>query len=386
MKKAGIFAVVFAVVACGPGEAQVGDETLRPDVLEANAEDQAWEFTETEQGLTAPFGITGSMPASRVELTQIVAQLYRPYALAFKPGEGSLWIVNRGDDSSVIVDNPGKSTQKVTRFRDDSNHFMNNPTQLAFSKTKAEFAVSLDSVNDYNGQAAPNYFTGPTLFTANRKDYQGGAASHYDMLHHSPRSLGISVGARPATAAQEMREYWVFNGNSGAIDRYFFNQPHELGADDHSDGITIRYATGQLKRSGELPGHVAFDAATRQLYVADVGNNRIVRLDTRISVNTARRIPAYHSETALWEVPGAKVTVVTTQVSQPTGLLVVAGQLVVAEHATGKVKVFTTAGTFKGELDTGLGAGRLMGLAEGPDGKLYAVDAKGGRAVRVDIR
>lgn len=381
-------AVVVGVFACGPAEEPQLSEFPDSQVAAANADDQAVAFdATTEQAATAaPFNINGTVVASSVKAVVIAEKLFKPTAMAFKPGDGSLWILNRGDDTTVVVDNPGKSTAKAAKFYDDSNHFMNNPTGIAFSPTKAEFAVSLDSINDYNGRAAGNYFTGPTLFTSDRRYFEGGTNSHYDMLHHSPKAMGIAVGARPATGQADMREYWVFNGNSGSVDRYFFNRPHQLGGDDHSDGITVRYATGQLKRVAEAPSHLAFDVATRQLYLADTGSGRVVRLDTRTSLSTARRIPAYHAETPLYEVPGTKVETVATGLGKPSGLLLVNGQLVVGEYATGHVKVLSTTGVVKGDLDTGLGASALAGLAQGPDGKLYVLDGRGGRALRLDLQ
>jgi hypothetical protein len=382
-----LLAAVILLAACGPDLRQRGAEFPDSAVQAANDEDQGYEFdsASSEQQVTASFGISGTVPASKVTATLIADKLYRPMALAFKPGEGSLWVVNRGDDSSAVIDNPGKSTAKVNRFSDDSNHFMNNPTQLAFSKTKQEFAVSLDSVNDYNGQAPANYFTGPTLFTSERRYYEGGSQSHLDMLHHSPKSMGIAVGARPSTGAQDMREYWVFNGNSGSIDRYFFNKPHELGGDDHSDGITVRYAVGQLQRAIDVPGHLAFDANSRQLYIVDTGNNRVVRFDTRMPISTAHLIAGYQNETPLYEVPNAKLATVVSGLNKPSGLLIASGRLFVGEYGTGHIKVYTVGGTLKGDLDTGLGANTLTGLAAGPDNKLYALDSKGGRALRLDV-
>ena len=138
-----LFAVSLLAVGCGPTEG-FPDSAIQA----ANDEDQGYAFDaeSTEQGVTSAFSINGIVPASRVKLTLIADRLYRPTSLAFKPVEGSLWVVNRGDDSSAIIDEPGKSTARVTRFYDDSAHFMNNPTQLAFSKVKSEFAVSLDSI------------------------------------------------------------------------------------------------------------------------------------------------------------------------------------------------------------------------------------------------
>lgn len=374
------------IFSCGVGTAEVGQGLTDPAVLEANAEDIAATDV-TEQEVTSPFGISGTHAASEIATTVILrSNLSAPSSLAFKPGEGSLWIVNQGDDSSVIVDRPGKPDQRVTQYWDDSDHFMNNPTQLAFSRVREELAVSLNTLNDYNGQARPNYFTGVTLYTADRDDYRGDAASHLDMLHHSPWAMGLAPGVRPTTAASDKREFWVLNGLAGSIDRYFFHAPHALGADDHSDGITIRYATGGLKRQGSIPSHLAFNTATRTLYIADTGNGRIAKLNTRLSVSSAVQIGGYHDETPLYELVGSQVQAVTRDfaLSRPSGLLYKGSRLIVAENGTGHIKVFDLSGTQKGDLDTGLGAGALAGLAEGPDGKLYFLDARGGRVLRLD--
>lgn len=381
------FLAALTVVAVGCGPVETFPDL---DIQAANDDDVGVSFDTTEQELVSAFGISGTIAASRVTMTVISDKLmYRPTGIAFKPGEGSLWVVNRGDDSTTIIDNPGTPGQKVTRFFDDSAHFLNNPTQLAFSRLKSEFAASLDSVNDYNGQAAGNYFTGPTLFTSNRADFEGGSGSHLDMLHHSPKAMGIAAGVRPTTTASEMREYWVFNGLAGSIDRYFFNKPHELGGDDHSDGITIRYVAGQVKRLDGVPSHLAFDTTSRQLYVADTGNHRVVRLDTRVAINTAKQISAYHGETRLWGLSGVQVQVIADEgdgLVKPSGLLVKSGLVVVGDQASGKIRVFSAAGLLKGEVDTTLGAGKLGGLAEGPDGLLYVLDSVGGRVLRMNIR
>ena len=124
-------AVLMLAVGCGPNEVTTAFEVFpEPSIQAANDEDVGFEFDSAEQPLASAFGITGIVSPSRVTLTVISNEfMYRPTSLAFKPGEGSLWVVNRGDDSTVIIDNPGKSTQKVTRFFDDSAHLLNNPTQ-----------------------------------------------------------------------------------------------------------------------------------------------------------------------------------------------------------------------------------------------------------------
>jgi hypothetical protein len=340
-------------------------------------------------GASGAFGISGTIPASRVTLRPILSQgLDGPTAMALNPRDGSLWIVNEGDDSSVVIDAPGTSRQRATKYRDDSAHFMNNPTAIAFSPNHDEFATAQETRNDYNGAAPPNMFMGPTLWTADRRHYDGGTRSHLDMLHHSPNAMGIAAGA-PGRGRSDHREYWVFNGDAGSIDRYWFNKPHVLGGTDHADGKTYRYAPGELARVPGVPGHMAFDAARGQLYIADTGHGRIVKLDTRGSVAGARPIRGYHDETPLFGMPGTHVTPLTGRdagLVAPCGLIVKDGKIVVSDHATGHIKVFGEDGTLEGDLDTGLGAGAITGLAEGPGGKLYALDRKHGRLVEVDIR
>lgn len=339
-------------------------------------------------GGTGAFGIQGVVPAARVRLRTLLSQgLARPAAMAFHP-DGSLWIVNRLDDSTTIVDAPGAANQQARRFQDDSDHFMNNPLAIAFSRTRREHAVALESINDYNGAAPGNYFSGPTLFTSDRAIFQGGAASHLDMLHHSPLAVGIAAGERPAAGQADRREYWVFNGNSGCIDRYFFKEPHVLGGHDHADGETYRYGSG-LRRVNGVPGHLALDTQTGLLYVADTGNGRIARLDTRAgSLAQAVPIQGIHQETPLKRVQGAQLETLTPAgaLSRPAGLILSAGgKLVVSDHGTGKIAVFEADGTLLGEADTGLGAGALMGLAETPQGKLLVLDGRNNQLLELTI-
>lgn len=331
------------------------------------------------------FGISGTVPASRVVVRTLLSRgLDTPTAMAVNPHDGALWIVNRGDDSSVVVDAVGRSNQRSVKYRDDSDHFMNNPMAIAFSKGRNEFATIQDTDNDYNGRAYGNNFMGPTVFSADRSIYDGGASSHLDMLHHSPDSVGIAAGEDSRS-----REYWVFNGDSGAIDRYFFHEPHELGGHDHSDGETFRYGAGSLKRIAGVPGHLALDERTGTLYIADTGNHRIARLDTRGDVSDATPIRGYHDETPLYRVGGARIESVTSSSAglvAPSGLLLQKGKLVVGDYATGHVKVFTQDGELVGDLDTGLGANALTGLAASPDGTLLALDAKRDRLVEIEVR
>jgi hypothetical protein len=306
-------------------------------------------------------------------------ELQRPTALAFNPRDGSIWIVNYAGDSTTVVTGVGTPQPSVRRYRDYSDHYLDNPTAIAFSPTRNEFGTTGDSRNDYNGRQRGNDFMGPTLWTASLAHFDGGTRSHLDMLHHSPLAMGIAAGL-DATR----REYWVFNGRDQSIDRYFFNEPHELGGTDHRDGQTYRYARTQLRRVRGVPGHLALDPTSQQLYIADTGRGRIAVLDTRASLQTARPIPRSHAETPLLLVPKRKLRTLARGFTRPAGLVLARGRLIVGDYATGVLTVLRLDGAVETRFDTGVGPNALTGMALGPDGGLYLLDARRNRLLRLD--
>ena len=322
----------------------------------------------------------GTGDANGPALTVVLdRELARPTDLAFDPRAGALWIVNYAGDSTTVVTGAGTPAQGVRSFWDYSEHYLNNPTAIAFSPTLREFATVGDNRNDYNGRFPANDFMGPTLWTSRRGDFEGGTRSHLDMVHHSPLAMGIAAG-RDA----KRREYWVFNGQAGAIDRYFFNKPHVLGGNSHADGRTYRYAPGELQRVEGVPGHLAFDPASRRLYVADTGNGRVAVLDTRAPLRSARRIAGTHGETPLLLMPNQPLRTLATGFERPAGLALARGRLIVGDYATGAVSVLRLDGTLETRVDTGLGRDALTGIALGPGRALYLLDARTNRLLRLD--
>ena len=320
-------------------------------------------------------GVGANGPALTVVLDH---ELARPTALAFSPRDGALWIVNYAGDSTTVVTGVGTANQNVRSHWDYSEHYLNNPTGIAFSPALNEFSSVGDNANDYNGRYRANYFMGPTLWTADLGQFEGGTRSHLDMVHHSPFSMGIAAGRDSAR-----REYWVFNGDAGSIDRYFFNQPHELGGSNHRDGVTYRYARRALKRVAGVPGHLAFDAASGLLYIADTGAGRIAVLDTRPPLSRSRRLRD-NGETRLYLMPNIRLRTLARGFQRPSGLLLARGRLVVGDYRTGVLSVLRLDGTVESRLDTGLGGDALTGIALGPDGALYVLDARGNRLLRLD--
>lgn len=161
-----------------------------------------------------------------------------------------------------------------------------------------------------------------------------------------------------------------------------------IGADDPSDGLTYRYAPGQLRASSGVPGHMALDPSTGHLYIADTGNAWIVRLDTRTSLSGADQIQAWHDETPLYAVLNTRVVAVTGAGSGlvvPAGLLLKGGDVVAGDFGNGHIRVFGADGRLEGQVNTGLGARALTGICESADGRLLALDAARNRLVEVEI-
>jgi len=312
-----------------------------------------------------------------------------PRDLGFHPERiGELWIVNRADDSTTIVfDAPEDATNVEWRVDAFALHFMEEVSSIAFGaknyRDDYTFATCQESENTYNGRTAPNYFMGPALWTANLDIYAIndpiGLGSHLDMLHESPNCMGI--------AHEEENVYWVFDGYNRRIVRYDFQEDHDAGYDDHSDGI-IRFVTApRVTRVPDVPSHMIMDKATKVLYVADTGGKRILALDTttgkKAGDRTARE-PGTVSENwdgfDFWEV----VPTTSGILEAPSGIALHGDTLYVSDNATGEILAFDLEGNLLRRLATGVEPGGLMGIEVGPDQKLYFVDAVGNKAYRID--
>ena len=330
----------------------------------------------------------GDHSAGSVTLT-VIAQasdgLRRPRDLQFHNSrEDELWIVNRQDDSTVTVyaaTTPERNAvKKIDAF---ALHFMEEVSSMAFGKPD-QFATCQESRNTYNGQSPqPNDFMGPALWTADPAIYAvvdpEGLGSHLDMLHESPLCMGI--------AHVQDNIFWVFDGMDGALVYYDFAEDHGAGYDDHSDGVILRYASGEVLRVADVPSHMVFNADNNHLYVADTGHSRVLKFDTS-SGTSGPLLPAKEQGTVHRRYTGAVLTDVVTaasgDVSKPSGLELHDGLIWVSDNENGRISAFTMEGTRVNYLDTGLPTGSLMGMTFGPDGRLYFVDAVGNQVLRVE--
>jgi DNA-binding beta-propeller fold protein YncE len=332
---------------------------------------------------TGEFHSHAALEAVAKPAVQVIlrSKLDHPTGLAVDPRNGSLWIVNRGDNGITIVERPGSRRPVVLHSVDYGKHYLWRPAAIAFSRGGDEFATAQDA-GGFGSRM------GPTLWPGNAGAFRGNAhlhRIHLDMLHHSPHSIGIAAGADEAR-----REYWVFNGAARSIDRYFFNEPHPPGGNDHGDGLTYRYAEGEVRRGPKVPGHLALDRANGHLYIADTGHRRIARLSTSTSTGTPHLLNAGSAlEGPLYEVQGSTVETVvppSAGLKAPSGLLLHAGALWIGDYGTGRIHVFRLDGTRVRTIDTRLGRNSITGIALSSDGWLYVLDVRRNRLVRLRAR
>ena len=129
------------------------------------------------------------------------------------------------------------------------------------------FGTCHESRNTYNDQGPGDDFMGPTLWTSDPEIFGHGTlmqpstfslfgmpvdlGSHIDMLHEFLSNMGI--------AWEEENVYWVFDGMNNSIDRVDFAADHDVGFDDHSDGIITQYIKGEVQRTEDIPSHLEYD-------------------------------------------------------------------------------------------------------------------------------
>ena len=362
--------------------------------------------------------------------SNFLAPFATPRALAFHPVSGDLWVANQDTDAltvlrgaSAYVSDGGAPSIAESRHRLDRAryHYMDKMAALAFGSDAAgaPLVTCQESENDYDGSKTPNRFMGPSLYDTIKVEGtvktggwpsgseiyvdQAGAPcdpesaesdatcfmTHTDMLHATPLCVGIAHDPEPITPFANV--FWVNDGLNETLVRYDFEQPHGPGSLDHALANVRRYPEISLTRVAGVPGHVVVDAATRAVFVADVGGGRVVAVhaDSGVFCGDARN--DLGGNFTLWSSPEpsfeysmfgcASHYALVAGLDRPSGLALRGNVLYVGEHGTGKILAFhKTTGVKLGEVATGSSA--LFGLAIQPDtGDLFFADGDAANGV-----
>jgi hypothetical protein len=247
---------------------------------------------------------------------------------------------------------------------------MHTASAIAMSEN-GTFGNTLDcqDANDSDG-----YFTGPVLWDSDTSVYaranQNGPllGSHLDMIHQTPYGEGI------ASAGENV--YWVFDGFHNAIVKYDFVQPHIVGGDDHSDGKVWRHSEVVVQRSPGLSSHMEFDPASGWLYIADTGNERIIKMDPNSGTVSGNLNPYGETLAGYYNMSGTDWDVVAdTDLIKPTGLDIYDGRLLISDYSNGDIIVYDITQdpvVELGRIETGI-SNQIMGLKVGPEGEIWFV-------------
>lgn len=341
-------------------------------------------------------------PVTVVDIYTPTAKLpFSATAVAFNPTvAGELWLVLRHFPSGkpctatvmtgcaalpgvmgVVSNATSDAPTGVLKEDGNSWHFMRRPTAVAWGDEQL-FSTCGEALTD-NDEDDPTPYAGPVLWSSDPAIFgvdplpeQNG--THLDMLHETPLCMGL--------AHESGNAFWAFNGLAGSLDRVDFHSPHQVGGEDHSDGEVHRYIAGQLARTAEVPGHLAYDAARHLVYVADTGHGRVLSVDPSTAV-PGDDIARYETLRASGMMDGATVTELVRpgRLQKPSGLALSGDVLYVTDNETSLIYAFDTAGNLKKTFDTALPPGSLAGITVGPDAKLYIANLLTGAAQRVEM-
>ena len=287
--------------------------------------------------------------------------------------------------STVIYFNAGLDNQTLEYRKDSySRHFMHTASSLAFDD-QGFFANTLecqDANNNING-----FFSGPTLWDSDLSIYaavnqeNGGLlGSHLDMIHQSPYSMGIEYAGLGNI-------YWVFDGYHSSIVRYDFETPHEIGGHDHSDGKVWRYDEVSVSRQEGVPSHMILDDNAGFLYIADTGNQRILKFNVNSGNFDYELDPYGESLEEYWMMENAEWEVYINEgLDKPTGIDIYENRLVVSDYASGNIIIYdisTNTPYELGRIDTG-NENNIMGIKIGPNQKIWYINYEKDQVVRID--
>jgi DNA-binding beta-propeller fold protein YncE len=200
------------------------------------------------------------------------------------------------------------------------------------------------------------------------------------MIHQTLYGEGI------ASAGENV--YWVFDGFHNAIVKYDFVQPHIVGGDNHSDGKVWRHSEVVVQRSSGLSSHMEFDPASGWLYIADTGNERIIKMDPNSGTVTGNLNPYGETLAGYYNMSGTDWDVVAdTDLIKPTGLDIYDGRLLISDYSNGDIIVYDITQdpvVELGRIATGL-SNEIMGLKVSPEGDIWYVCSNANELYQITV-
>ena len=309
--------------------------------------------------------------------------LSHPRDLEFDPDTpDQLWIVDRDWDGNIVLFEAGTDTQRVERLRDmAASHFMDEVSSIAFSNQRS-FATCQESRNGMDGEMLfPNDFMGPVLWSSDlmihcrvnqAQGFGGLNGSHLDMLHQSPLCMGI--------AHQDAHIFFVADGTNDHIVRYDFQEPHIPGGDDHSDGRVSRYPELSFTRVPDIPSHM--QVVGDELFYVDTGAGMVRVADITTGVHHEDLIPQNEPLELFNTIKGVRHYDLIEGLDTPSGLVVTEDHIFVSLPRSGEIIAFDREGTELERFSTGKPG--VMGLAVGPQGRIWYVNAYEGTVNWID--
>jgi DNA-binding beta-propeller fold protein YncE len=367
--------------ACGGTAASGPAPTVMDAAMAGTDAAVAADVPPMPRGIPALGGFRHTPDSVRVrEVATADDGLDRPRDLAFHPARpDQLWITNFGSNSITVLINPGKANRTAdTRGAAGADHFLVQPSAIAFGDNN--FFATAQETDRITQRMTPADFMGPTLWDSDLDIFNGGHASHLDMLHNSPNSNGI--------AWETGNVYWVVDGAHRALARYDFGEPHPHGGEDHSDGILRRYAEGMLRFMPGVSAHIEYDHSNNRLYVTQPATNQVLMFDPAEATMGTRIAPNYDGTRQNRMNGGTMQPFINGAehgLMRPSGLALVGDTFYIADHGNSTITAFNREGQRIDwvDLSTHAAPGSLQGIAVDGRGYIYVTDAENDRILEI---
>ena len=163
--------------------------------------------------------------------------------------------------------------------------------------------------------------------------------------------------------------------------------PHEIGGHDHSDGKVWRYDEVDIAREEGVPSHMILDDELGLLYIADTGNQRILKFNVN-SGNYSYDLTPYGEslaeyfmmENADWEI------YINQGLDKPSGIDMYNDRLVISDYASGNIifyDISISPPVELGRIDTGI-QNNIMGIKIDSNQKIWYVNYQDNNVIRID--